>query len=36
MFNTFLTEVLLIAGLGAFLDSVFINKEERQKIEVYL
>ena len=36
MLNTFLTEVLLIAGLGAFLDNVFINKEERQKIEVYL
>ena len=34
MLNTFLTEAQLIAGLGAFLDNIFIDKEEREKIEV--
>lgn len=36
MLNTFLTEVMLISALGALLDNVFINKEERERIERYL
>lgn len=36
MLNTFLTEVMLIAGLGALLDNVFIDKKERERIERYL
>ncbi len=36
MFSTFLTEVMLIAGLGALLDNVFINSQERERIAKYL
>jgi hypothetical protein len=36
MLNTFLTEVMLIAGLGALLDNVFINSQERDRIAKYL
>ena len=36
MLTTFLTEVMLITGLGALLDNVFIDTKERQKISAYL
>lgn len=34
--NSFLTEIMLLAGLGALLDNVFITAKERAKISTYL
>jgi hypothetical protein len=34
--NNFLSEIVLVAGLGTLLDSVFVSKEERERIEKYL
>lgn len=36
MLNNLLTDIMLIAGFGAFLDTVFISKEERKRIAAYL
>lgn len=36
MLNNFLTEIMLLAGLGVLLDSVFITEKEREKIAAYL
>lgn len=36
MLNSFLTEVMLLAGLGVLFDNVFVTEKERAKIAAYL